>query len=402
MNITNQIRKGLLYNLNNSFNLLYSFRYLENDNNQTISNNKKRQLIELYIILAILAAIIIIILGGYAIYRKYEEKQLLQEIEREDQYLMNIENSSKSSSQEEFQVYSFNNGVVPKKIESKIGSENIHNNSFDYDHEERMERIRKKYGNVMLIKNFLKKKLENVIFNNILKEQYGDNCTICLNNFLNNIVIYKTPCEHIFHKECFNKYLKNIKKDKLICPNCNQNLIINKKFLKLRVKSQKIKIKTKEINSIEINLDKNKNESKEIKKNFNEITSKKIEINDNNFINSKEAIIIIKKRKEKNDYNYNPIKDIKYKDTEILKNKDFENNNDNDLFRKIKDNKNNETINFENFESEKNEINNIKIKKKDTNNNLNNKNHLNEENKNNNIYFSSNELNTRNNFIINK
>ena len=74
-----------------------------------------------------------------------------------------------------------------------------------------------------------------------LEENYGDKCTICMDEFQVGLNIYRTPCEHIFHTNCFDKYLKGInKKDKLICPNCNQNLLINKKYMKLRAKKEEI------------------------------------------------------------------------------------------------------------------------------------------------------------------
>ena len=78
MKFTYQLNKNIIYNLNITFIKLYFFRFLENTQITTVSNNnnKKKQLIELYIIIAILAAVIIIIMGGYALYRKYIEKNL--------------------------------------------------------------------------------------------------------------------------------------------------------------------------------------------------------------------------------------------------------------------------------------------------------------------------------------
>ena len=332
-----KLNKYIYYSLNNTFFKLSSLRYLENNQNGTgtANNYKKRQLIELYIIIAALAAIIIIIMGGYALYRKYMEKNLMQEIEQEDDYIENLESSSKSSSLQEGQSYpySYNNSELPKNqySDSEIRSKSNETiKSVDYDHEERMERIRRKYGNSMMIKILLIKKLEEIKYDDNLND-YGDNCTICMNGFNNNLVIYKTPCEHIFHKECFNKYLKNIKsKDKLICPNCNQNLIINKKFLTLRTKAHIVNVEKNE----EINNNINK-----------EITNKSIEIDDHNDINNnKENIIVVKKKKDEDEnININDIKvkngkqikrsicesinELKYKHTDVNLDREKENNN---------------------------------------------------------------------------
>ena len=414
MNLQNKIKTNLLYNLNNTYILYNTLRNLANDNknnNNTKSADeiKKAQLKELYIIIAALVALIILILGGYALYRHFIEKKLIQEIEQENAFLINVENSSRSSSsQENSRPYSFNN-VEPKiqNYDSEIDMQNNHNNSFDFNHEERMEKIRKKYGNSLVIKILLKKKLEEAIYNKTFKDYYGDNCTICMSNFSNNVIIYKTPCEHIFHKECFNRYLKNIKnQDKLICPNCNQNLIINKKYLKLRKKSEKNNIEKDKL-KLDINYDKDKKEISNCK----EVTSKKIEmeIDDDSLINNKESVIIIKKtRKEeinsketkekKNLKNniYNPSIDLKYQNTENIKNKEDEINieNDyNDLYRKKKD----KDINIMNEKSENdNEININNKKDKIKNSKINKKNNISD---NNNIQLS---LNSRRDFINGK
>ena len=72
------------------------------------------------------------------------------------------------------------------------------------------------------------------------------------------------------------KYLNGInKKDKLICPNCNQNLLINKKYLKLRAKKIEIqnqRIINKEDNGKEIVIN---NSESDKGKNINEIDKEK-------------------------------------------------------------------------------------------------------------------------------
>jgi len=259
----------------------YNLRYLEQtqvQSDQKRKENQKRQLNELFIYLSILIGLIIIILGGYNIYKRYVEKQALREINREnDNY--NIQHSISAASQEERNVYSFNAKVYNNKYKaSEIESYNEHNNSFDFNHEERMEKIRRKYGNKMLIKILIKQQIDNVIYDKNLGLEYGDNCTICVNNFIDNMEIYRTPCEHIFHKDCFNKYLKKINnKNKLTCPNCNQNLLINKKFLKLRHEAENVKIK-----KIKIKYNKdNKNTDIENVLNINNVETDKKQILDN-------------------------------------------------------------------------------------------------------------------------
>ena len=320
MNLSNQITKKIFFIL----------RQLQNENeNQsnsnltTINNNiQKQQLRDLYIYIAILIVIIITILGGYALYRKCSEKKAIQEIEREYQVMiMNLLNSASSqvnSCQEDRKPYSDNNIINPNYIhnfENESGNPNM-NNSLEYNYEERMENIRKKFGNSIVIKCLLKKQIEETKFEKSYGEEYGDICTICMENFVDLSLISKTPCEHIFHKKCFDTYLKGVcKKDKLLCPNCNQNLLINKKYLKLRAKT-KIEVKkmnkkdlkenglnSENRNSVitnknEINIDNNKNEIIFIKKKHKIENKNKIKENSKNIHNLK----------DKNEDNiYNPL-----------------------------------------------------------------------------------------------
>ena len=275
-NFKNRIFLNTSKYLNFNLSLIpYIYRKLEEDtNNQTsIKDNKKQQLKELYIYIAVLAGIIIIILVGYALYRKCVERKALQQLELEYQALiyniLNSISSQVSSSLENSQPRSYN-GNPDNYQNFDMRSEDI--NSENDLHEERMENLRRKYGNRVLIKCLLKKHIETIEYNKKLEEAYGDKCTICMDGFDIGTNIYKTPCEHIFHIKCFDKYLNGInKKDKLICPNCNQNLLINKKYLKLRAKKIEIqnqRIINKEDNGKEIVInnsisDKEKNKDKE-------------------------------------------------------------------------------------------------------------------------------------------
>ena len=132
-----------------------------------------------------------------------------------------------------------------------------------------------------MIKCLLKKQIETIEYTKKLEENFGDKCTICMDGFKIGINIYKTPCEHIFHFKCFDKYLNGInKEDKLVCPNCNQNLLINKKYIKLRakrtdVKNQKILNKESKSNEIVIN---NSITNKGIKDKEKEVDKERIEI----------------------------------------------------------------------------------------------------------------------------
>jgi len=334
----------------------FSYRFLEesSENSQQKEDIQKNQIHELLIYLSVLFGIIIIILVGYSLYKKYLEKKAIREILAENENYITIQNSISAASQEERQVNSFNGKIYTNKnIVSELESNNS-NNSFDYNHEERLEKIRTKYGNKMVIKILIKQYIEKVIYNKNLGLEYGDICTICINNFLDNMEIYRTPCEHIFHKDCLNKYLKKInKKNKLTCPNCNQNLLINKKFLKLRHENEneneRIKLKNKnkkkykKIETINININKLENsininnidnietDKKHIidvddvlttvKNNFeNNIINKCNNININNdnndsFNDDNNEIILVKKRK--NDSNKKHSMTIQHKNRAI-------------------------------------------------------------------------------------
>lgn len=317
MKNVNQIKKTIINILTISQNIynkaLLNLRILDSNiqdsqqENGQQNNSQKNQLTELFIYVGILFGLIVIILGGYAIYKYYLEKQALREILRENQNYNNfLYNSISGASEQERQVYSFNNNNIYNKYKgSEVESYNQQNNSFDYNHEERLENIRKKYGNKMLIKILIKQQIEEVIYDKNLGLEYGDNCTICVNNFIENMEIYKTPCEHFFHKDCLNKYLKKLKKkSKLTCPNCNQNLLVNKKFLKLRHENKKIKIKGNKITIKNNNLDNFRYDKKDIlfdnsniSTNFKNAKKKNNKENKTILKKDNDEIFIVRKRK---------------------------------------------------------------------------------------------------------
>ena len=317
MKNVNQIKKTIINILTISQNIynkaLLNLRILDSNiqdsqqENGQQNNSQKNQLTELFIYVGILFGLIVIILGGYAIYKYYLEKQALREILRENQNYNNfLYNSISGASEQERQVYSFNNNNIYNKYKgSEVESYNQQNNSFDYNHEERLENIRKKYGNKMLIKILIKQQIEEVIYDKNLGLEYGDNCTICVNNFIENMEIYKTPCEHFFHKDCLNKYLKKLKKkSKLTCPNCNQNLLVNKKFLKLRHENKKINIKNNKITIKNNNLDNFRYDKKDIlfdnsniSTNFKNAKKKNNKENKTILKKDNDEIFIVRKRK---------------------------------------------------------------------------------------------------------
>ena len=378
MNFEKKIIKSIQQNLNNSISTFLYYRHLQqnyyNNNTTNVSNDaQKNQLKDLYIYLGVLAGIITFILLGYSIYKKCMEKRALREIDLENQNMELFQNSlsirNGSSREMHNRPYSFNSPNY------NYNNEIIHNmqnddNSFEINHEERMENIRKKYGNSLLIKILLKKQIKEVVYNQALGEEFGDNCTICMDSFSINIIIYQTPCEHFFHKACFDKYLRGVKStDKLTCPNCNQNLLICKKFLKLRLKTEKVKIDKKDINKIrekENKFDKDKIKYLEINneeiKNNNSVMTNKNNENENNVSDSPYDIIVVKKKfqKHKDDNSHKSCKTNSDVKVENNSNKDLNANNNNNIYIPEKESKKKNIIITQNDIKEKNKDNNMK------------------------------------------
>ena len=168
MSFTNQIKNNLIYDINNSNNVYLFLRYLERNITKTNENNRN-QLRDLFIYLAILGGVIIIIIGGFTIYKKYIERKAIHDIEELNQnIILNNQNSlnsaSSSSTPESQRPHSYNNegaaAVNRQNYDSEMASHNSYNNSFNNNNEERMEKIRQKYGNSLVIKILLKKYIE--------------------------------------------------------------------------------------------------------------------------------------------------------------------------------------------------------------------------------------------------
>ena len=54
-----------------------------------------------------------------------------------------------------------------------------------------------------------------------LKEKMNCSCPTCLETFTQNCLIYSTPCGHIYHLNCIERWLK----DNVSCPQCRKRCI---------------------------------------------------------------------------------------------------------------------------------------------------------------------------------
>lgn len=57
------------------------------------------------------------------------------------------------------------------------------------------------------------------------KKQIQDCCPVCLSKIESNEYIRKLKCNHLFHKKCIDKWLRN-NIDNPSCPNCRLKVII--------------------------------------------------------------------------------------------------------------------------------------------------------------------------------
>ena len=98
---------------------------------------------------------------------------------------------------------------------------NINNTSNNIMPENNYEFLNIVNSNKTKVDDLFKTELLPTIYNknNVINDCY--NCTICMEDFIDNSsIIVKTKCGHIFHEKCFKKLIyKNIICPK--CPNCN-------------------------------------------------------------------------------------------------------------------------------------------------------------------------------------
>ena len=83
-----------------------------------------------------------------------------------------------------------------------------------------MEEEKKKNEKKELTEKFLKNELTSQIFNDTINLNDCDMCTICCDKFIiGESQVSVTPCSHVFHHECIEKWVKE-KMTNPHCPNC--------------------------------------------------------------------------------------------------------------------------------------------------------------------------------------
>ena len=90
---------------------------------------------------------------------------------------------------------------------------------------ERIEKEKKIENNKKILEKLLENELKAKIYDKNLVINDCESCSICIENFeCGKSEISITPCKHIFHFNCIQKWiLDNVLHPK--CPNCNFNLL---------------------------------------------------------------------------------------------------------------------------------------------------------------------------------
>ena len=111
-----------------------------------------------------------------------------------------------------------------------------------------MEEEKKKNEKKELTEKFLKNELTSQIFNDKINLNDCDMCTICCDKFvLGESQVSVTPCSHVFHHECIEKWVKE-KITNPHCPNCKFS------FLDYMENKEEMQKDNKEILTINKNL----------------------------------------------------------------------------------------------------------------------------------------------------
>ena len=152
------------------------------------SNSSSNTGLIIGIIIGIVALIIIIIVG-VCVYFHYKKKAKLR--------ASTTSNTNNNTNQNIITISNSNYDMNPQLLTSAIN----HN-------KQQLEQL----FNTELIPTIYKK-------NKVTNDSY--NCTICMENFVENkSIIVTTKCKHSFHQKCFKNWAyKNIMCPK--CPNCN-------------------------------------------------------------------------------------------------------------------------------------------------------------------------------------
>ena len=91
-----------------------------------------------------------------------------------------------------------------------------------------IHQVNTEFNNLKMFVNEFKPILYSENFN-----EFSCLCTICLENFIDNVEVIKLECKHLYHYKCLNDWLSKNQR-MLKCPNCN-NKIISRKSIEVNI-----------------------------------------------------------------------------------------------------------------------------------------------------------------------
>ena len=121
--------------------------------------------------------------------------------------------------------YIFNDKTLIDKLKDNVKNTSLILEVKLSDQEKMDVNLYKKTHKLQFLKNNLPK------YKKIKKEDINEQCSICLEEYIENTYKRTLDCNHHFHKKCIDKWLKKCEEENIHCPICRNQYNIPLEFV---------------------------------------------------------------------------------------------------------------------------------------------------------------------------